>query len=236
MKFFCLILLAMAFLIACGSEPRSSRQRYTGHDSPSSGESQSRPAGGILNFGDSADSSEAEPVEDDEDSSVSAPEESLSMEEAGKKTELRRMCEFKKDHILNDDEQVRFFKKNIIIRGEEEFLPIKEIIKEKEITGWKAWFEWADFKIMNSGRNKVTFHDDEFIVPYKYDKNEEYGDWCPSEGLCIVRVIYNGAIKEDLSEQVKGKPLTGWQSMGDLIARVQFAGKVLDFSACDSVD
>ena len=230
---------AMIFLIACGSNgPDSSRRRYLEHHSPSSGDPESK-SDGLLSFGDSANSSEDESEGSDDDLQDSDSEASLSMEEAGKRAELRRACKFKADHILNDEDQVRFFKINIIIRGEEEFFPLREIIKEKEITGWRAWFEWADFKIMNSGENKVTFHNEELIVPYKYDRNEEYGDWCPSEGPCIVRIIYRGVIKPDKghsgSAEKGQKTLAGWQSMGDLVAKIQFAGKVLDFSACDSV-
>ena len=240
MKYLFLSLLMLVFLFACDpGEPDSSRRRHIEQHSSGSDKPTNQEGEGPLHFS----ASPSPQVEKDDGSEVLNMEEPPSMEEAEKKEELRRMCEFKEDHILNEEDQVAFFEKDIIIKGSEQPLPIKEIIKERERTGWEDFFDlFSDFSIMKSGENQVVFQNNELVVPYKYDKGEKYGSWCPAEGKCIVRVIYRGLIKsnensvEPSEDSSKQTPLMNWQVTGDLIAQVQFAGKFLDFSECDNAE
>lgn len=117
--------------------------------------------------------------------------------------DLRRMCDFKKDHIVSKDDQLVAFNRRLILKGSKEPLPVREIIKDKEHETWSTeWFgDWhSDVKIVNNSRNRVTLYDGKLFVPYEYDKEEEYGDWCSEEEECIVWVIYKGAIQSILAE------------------------------------
>lgn len=240
MKYLFLSLLMLVFFSACDpGEPDSFRRRpikqhSSGSDTPNNQEEET-----VLQFTPPESSAEKK----DDNSGILNGDKLLSLEEAEKRAALSRMCEFKEDHILNEEEKVAFFKEDIIIKGSEKPVPVKEIIKKRERTGWDFFLDWLpDFKMMNSGENQIAFDNSELIVPYKYDKDEKYGNWCPEEGECIVRVIYRGLITsnensaEPSENSSKKTPLMSWQVTGDLMAQVQFAGKFLDFSECGNVE
>ena len=120
-----------------------------------------------------------------------------------------KVCQFKEDHVDGE-----------LQRTGSGALP--DVIKEKTIWGRD------DFTVQSTASQNNGV-----VRTYHYDKEEEYGPWCPESGDCVVQVIYSGNITEKQAVgRVVRTGLKKWEYSGDLAVQVNFSGKLLDFSGC----
>lgn len=149
----------------------------------------------------------------------SAPTSASSPTEEGQK---EKVCQFKKDHVTSD---VSFSGPEAILAGSDVPKRIVGIIDEGGYVGF-----WKDLSKRQTvpGQGGV-------VLPYEYT-GEEYSDWCPSEGECIVEVVYRGADENAIYKKEKTHPRAPggyYVYKGNITLQILFAGQVLDFSGCN---
>lgn len=170
---------------------------------------------------------EGDTVEEDNTDQMQMPEEdSLQSDEE----QVNKICLFKEDHIIS--EGVSFSGPNIILEGSDEPEPVVEIIKEKHFWIVGLLKDFSEEKV-NPVENGVL------VISYEYD-GDDYSDWCPEEGDCLVEVVYQGATGDAIYQKEKPRykyqtwitSSDGYVYTGNLTVQIRFAGQVPDFSGC----
>ena len=152
---------------------------------------------------------------------VDQSEESTSVSSPTDEGQKEKVCQFKKDRVISD---VNFAGPEATLAGSD--IP-KRIVGIIDEGGFAGFGKALSKKQPVPGEGGVIF-------PYEYT-GEEYSDWCPSEGECIVEVVYQGAEGSIYKKEKTHPRMPGgyYVYKGNITIQILFAGQVLDFSGCN---
>ena len=171
------------------------------------------------------DPGEGDVIEGDTTGDQQVPVDDISQPE---EEPVNRVCLFKENHIISE---VEFSGPNILLEGSDEEKEIAEIIEEKHFLNFGPFTDFSDGEAGSVEKGVL-------VISYDYD-GDDYSDWCPEEGECVVEVVYKGATGDAIYQKKQSYLYEKWTSSfdgyvykGNLTVQIRFPGQVLDFSGC----